>query len=359
MKDISTCRYCSEVSQLQGEDPIGTAGVADEWLIIEVPRPWKKDVWQEKPEFRPIISILLELEQRNPNLSLRLMAIAPDRKYSQPGKIRVFYYSRLESMFARYEKQEYVVDTSQLISLVKAILLEPKTLKQFERDQQNTTNIREMLVCTHTQWDTACGRYGTPLYEKLRKSYAPESEGELRIWHTSHFGGHKFAPTLIDFPSGRFWGHLKPELLDTLIYEQGDLTQIKPCYRGWSGMEKFAQIAEREIWLKEGWSWKDYPKSGRILKRDRGNILKILLRLILKLLPIKKAKLLLDQLDRDLNWAEVEITYCPQNEDFKEAYRVRIEAKANILTASKSAKQMQLKPVKQYSVSRIEKLAKE
>ncbi|MGD1920258.1 MAG: sucrase ferredoxin [Pleurocapsa sp.] len=354
MKDISTCRYCSEVSQLQGEDPIGTAGTAAEWLIIEVPRPWKKDIWQEKAEYKPIIGILMELERRNPNLSLRLMAIATDKEYSQPSKIRVFYYSRPGNMFANYEKQEYIVANSQLIALVKALLLEPEKLEEFAGICQNTVDIRDILVCTHTQWDTACGRYGTPLYEKLRKNYAPKSQGKLRIWHTSHFGGHKFAPTLIDFPSGRFWGHLKPEVLDMLVHQQGDLTQLRPYYRGWSGMEQFAQIAEREIWLKEGWEWANYLKSGRIVTCDRGNLFKILLGLILKILPIKKAKLLLQKLNRNPNWAEVEISY--STNDIQGIYKIRIEAKGNVMTAGKSGKQMQLKPVKQYATSRITKL---
>ena len=356
MKDISTCRYCSQVSQIQGEDPIGTAGTSEEWLIIEVPRPWKKDIWQDKAEYSLIIDILVELEQRNPDLSLRLMAIATDKEYSQPNKIRVFYYSRPGNMFARYEKQEYIVNSSQLISLVKALLLEPKTLDRFESNRQNnTTDIREILVCTHTQWDTACGRYGTPLYEKLRKNYANESQGKLRVWHTSHFGGHKFAPTLVDFPSGRFWGHLKPEVLDILIHEQGDLSQLRPYYRGWSGMEQFAQVAEREIWLKEGWEWRNYPKSGRILTRDRGSFLKILLRLVLKSLPLKKAQFLIQKLDRDANWVEVEIAYLTK-ENIKQVYQARVETKASVLTAGKSAKEMQLKPVKQYDVSQVKKL---
>ncbi|MEO1800665.1 MAG: sucrase ferredoxin, partial [Cyanobacteria bacterium J06629_2] len=339
MKDISTCRYCSEVSQIQGEDPIGTAGTSEEWLMIEVPRPWKKDVWQEKPEYRPIIGILMELEQRNSNLSLRLMAIATDKEYSQPGKIRVFYYSRPGEMFANYDKQEYIVADSQLIPLVKALLLEPEALDEFTGDRQNTSDVREILVCTHTQWDTACGRYGTPLYEKLRKNYASESQGKLRIWHTSHFGGHKFAPTLIDFPSGRFWGHLKSEVLDTLIYEQGDLTQLRPYYRGWSGMEQLAQIAEREVWLKEGWEWKNYLKSARIIKRDRGNFIKVLFGFILKLLPLKIANLLLRKLESDCKWVEVEIAY--SNNNINGTYQIRVERKSSVMTAGKSVKEMQ------------------
>jgi len=33
------CRFCSLVSQNNGEDPIGTAGTYDRWLIIELPLP--------------------------------------------------------------------------------------------------------------------------------------------------------------------------------------------------------------------------------------------------------------------------------------------------------------------------------
>lgn len=74
-------------------------------------------------------------------------------------------------------------------------------------------------------------------------------------------------------------------------------------------MEQFAQIAEREIWLIEGWKWQDYPKSGHIITRDRGSLGKIILRFILDLLPFKKAKFLLQRLDRNPKWVEVEIVF--------------------------------------------------
>lgn len=206
------------------------------------------------------------------------MAIASEREYSVDGKVRVFHYFRPQKMFANYEKAEYWVEKERLTELVRAIVLEPEKLTHFYSDRQDGSQVREILVCTHTQYDTACGRYGTPLYQKLRKHYADDN---LRIWHTSHFGGHKFAPTLIDFPSGRFWGHLKPELLDSLVYQQGDLESLKYCYRGWSGLSRFAQIAEREVWLQEGWQWLDYLKSGKVVKCNSGNPLKRTLGLIL------------------------------------------------------------------------------
>ena len=33
------CRFCSLVSKANGEDPIGTAGTADHWLVVEFAQP--------------------------------------------------------------------------------------------------------------------------------------------------------------------------------------------------------------------------------------------------------------------------------------------------------------------------------
>ncbi|MGF1568040.1 MAG: hypothetical protein ACFCVD_08200 [Nodosilinea sp.] len=35
LRDDEDCRYCSVTSQAAGEDPIGTAIAADQWLFIE------------------------------------------------------------------------------------------------------------------------------------------------------------------------------------------------------------------------------------------------------------------------------------------------------------------------------------
>ena len=357
MNNLANCRYCSEVSLANQEDPIGTAGTAEKWIVVEVPRPWKKDIWNHKPYFKPLMGIVIELEQLEPDLSFRLMAIAPDKEYSQPNYIRVFYYFRPGKMFSQYEKQEYLVPLSQLVPLVRAILIEPQQLPEFANYQQPTNDIREILVCTHTQVDTACGRYGTPLYTKLRKDYAPVSARKLRVWQTSHFGGHKFAPTLIDFPSGRFWGHLQPEVLDILIDQRGSLEALRPYYRGWSGLEQFEQIAEREIWMKEGWTWQNHPKSGYIVTKDRGSIVKIVIKQILQLIPIPRIKFLLKRLDRDVNWVEVFIEYLSPNNNIKQGYKVRIESKGKVMTAGKSAKEMKLQPVKQYHVVNLTKIS--
>ena len=41
----------------------------------------------------------------------------------------------------------------------------------------------------------------------------PTEGSNLRVWQSAHFGGHRFAPTLIDLPIGHLWGHLDEEKL--------------------------------------------------------------------------------------------------------------------------------------------------
>lgn len=119
------------------------------------------------------------------------------------------------------------------------------------------------MVCTHGNVDVACARFGQPIYQNLRKEYACSST--LRVWRCSHFGGHQFAPTLADFPTGQVWGHLEPEILDTLVHRNQPVANLQPFYRGWSGLGQFEQIAEREIWMQRGWDWLNFRKSGQTL----------------------------------------------------------------------------------------------
>lgn len=247
-KTIQPCQYCSVTSRVSGEDPIGTAVTARQWLFIEVPQPWAKNPWEQ--ESVALLELFKRIEKR-PQLwrNLRILAIAPDKIASVEGYRHVFFYTRPPGGAATYAQQHYHVTLSQLYSLLEALVLNPNQLGGFSQYQRPAT--RAFFVCTHTSYDSACGRFGTPLYRTLRKQYADAEQ--LSVWQTTHFGGHNFAPTLIDFPTGQFWGHLEPEILDTLVYRQGDVAELSQCYRGWSGFETWAQVAERSLWIRQGW----------------------------------------------------------------------------------------------------------
>lgn len=354
---LTDCRFCSDVSKANGEDPIGTAGTCDHWLIFELAQPWSGNLWVDNPTVQPIIALIKELIVKH-GVKLKPMAIAPDREYSNPGYTRVLYYYRPDRLFAEFEKQEFIVPDALVSRLAIALLkqlVEPNELSDFQQYQQKTSHIREILTCTHGNVDVACARFGYPIYQKLRSEYAAASGGSLRVWRCSHFGGHQFAPTLIDLPEGRYWGHLKSEVLDLLVQRDGSVSQLRQFYRGWAGLTKFEQIAEREIWMQEGWDWLKYHKAGQVLAMDQGGIKKYLHK-FLQLVPSKRVKFLLNKLTKDAIWAKVRLEFASPDGSVRGAYEARVEVSGEVMSALSSRDDMQLQAVKQYCVRSLVKV---
>jgi hypothetical protein len=326
---LSDCRFCSVVSKTNGEDPIGSVGTFDHWLILEMAQPWAKGFFLEHPLLQPIMEMIKTLRQEE-GIWVRPLVIAPDREYSHHDVTRVLYYRRPARLLAKFEKQEFLLPESQIGSLATALLKQPDQLSRFESYRQETSHIRELMICTHGNVDVACARFGYPIYKQLREEYAGET---LRVWRCSHFGGHKFAPTLVDLPEGRYWGHLEPEVLDLLVRRKGSVTGLRPYYRGWAGLTKFEQIAEREIWMREGWDWLNYYKAGQVLAKDEANE------------------------ERDSDWAEVRIDFASSEGDMSGVYEARVEVNHQVTTMRRSGDEESIEKAKQYRVTRLEKIA--
>ncbi|MEB3338862.1 MAG: sucrase ferredoxin [Leptolyngbyaceae bacterium] len=322
------CRFCSTVSKTNGHDPIGSAWPYDQWLIIETPQPWES-LWLEHPLLHPIYEHLIK-PLREQGIHVRPLAIAPDRDYSIPGHTRILHYRRPTGLFAQFEKQEFLVPTEQVFLLGTALLQQPDHLPQFEPYRQHTEQVRELLVCTHGNVDVACARFGFPIYEQLRKDYAAISDGRLRVWRCSHFGGHVFAPTLVDLPEGRYWGHLEPEILDLLVHRNGAVADLRSFYRGWCGLKQFEQIAEREIWIQEGWQWLDYLKRGATIA----------------IAPTADE-------EEEADWAEVRIEYASPDGSIVGAYTARVETCGTVITQWQSGHDQPAEATKQYRVGQL------
>ncbi|NJM17640.1 MAG: sucrase ferredoxin [Richelia sp. SM1_7_0] len=326
LKSTNNCRFCSLISQANKEDPIGSGLAVEQYLIIEAPQPWSVDIWIEPKQMPQGVLDALNFVWEN-NGKIRQLAIAPDREYSIPGYKHVFYYRKPAGLFAEYEKQEFIVPDEEIGALTVALIKEPDKLSNFQRYRQKTSHIRELLICTHGNVDIACGKFGYPIYKKLRSEYAIKSSANLRVWRCSHFGGHQFAPTLIDLPQGRYWGHLQPEIIDLLVWNNGSVKELYPYYRGWGGLSKFEQIVEREIWMQEGWSWLKYSKSGRVLGCDEIN----------------------------QEWADVRIDFVTLDGSDC-SYEAKVEVSGHVITALDSGKNEPLEKVKQYHTSHLVKI---
>jgi len=342
------CRFCSKISRANGEDPVGSAGTFHQWLIAEIPQPWPISIWQEHPITAPILAMVKTLRQQG--VYVRPLMIAPDREYSHPDLTRVLYYRRPQACFTAFEKQEFLLPPSEVVALATALLQQPDALPRFDPYRQPTQHLRELFVCTHGNVDVACSRFGYPIYQHLKKNYVSEWKPDsphlpislsphlphfpLRVWRCSHFGGHNFAPTLIDLPTGHYWGHLEPDVLDFLVYRQGDVQQLRRFYRGWSGLRRFEQMVERELWMQHGWDWLSYGKVGQTLAMDTTQD---------------------DEYNAD--WAEVRIDVAAPEGQGAGAYEARVEACGEVLTQWRSGEEHPLEPVKQYQVTQLRRVA--
>ena len=315
------CQFCSEVSKANGEDPIGSANPASAWLVMEIPLPWTEERFHEDPFLQPIHDLFHELMARG--VRVAPMAIAPDREYAVRERAHLLYYRRPSQPFAQFEKQTFLVPPRQMATLIKTLLCHPDEMHQYASYQQPADDVRDMMVCTHGNVDVACARFGQPIYAQLRHEYAAQSKGQLRVWRCSHFGGHQFAPTLMDFPTEQAWGHLEADILPTLVNRDCPVTELRPFYRGWSGLTRFEQIVEREIWMQRGWEWLPYRKAGQVIAQDGENA----------------------------DWAEVHLEFAAPDDPETGTYEAKVEVCGSVMTAQDSGEAPA--PVKQYRVSRL------
>jgi len=355
---LADCRFCSLVSKANGEDPIGSAPAADHWLVVEYAQPWLEEMFHKDPQIILFFKLLKRLFIWR-GLVMWPILVAPDKEYSRPGETRVMHYYRPQRQFAQFAKQEFIVPEDKLPRLITALLRhlmkQPNELSQFQRYRFDTSHIREILVCTHGNVDAACARFGYPIYKTLRNEYAEASQ--LRVWRCSHFGGHKFAPTLVDFPDGHYWGHLEPEMLDQLVYRHGDVILLRSFYRGWAGLNSLEQVAERDIWIKEGWDWLSSRKHGKTIGKGLTGIKRYLYPL-LRWIPLKQVQVLLEQWTYDAAWATVQIHFTRSDQSTSGIYKARVEMSGQVMSAGWSpqpGESIELQSTPQYHVQRLER----
>ena len=128
------CKFCSEVSKANGEDPIGTANATDGWLVMELPLPWTEERFHHDPLLKPIHDLFHAIFERG--IRIMPMAIAADREYSVPDHAHVFYYRRPSQHFSQFEKQSFLVPSEQIVSLAQTLALEPENVHSFLAYQQ-------------------------------------------------------------------------------------------------------------------------------------------------------------------------------------------------------------------------------
>jgi hypothetical protein len=250
MPEISWPPACTDWSKSQDLGPIGSAGYYEGFVLVEQPLPWPGDV-SEMPE-------LVEVAKVAHRARLRLQAVAQAARPDADGSLRmvICYRSTRPGWAGPMGRCEGLVEPASLGEAVQAMVAEAAGVPEAGVGDA----VADVLVCTHGRRDVCCGGRGMELLGALAGAPAFGQTG-VRLWRTSHTGGHRFAPTAIALPSATLWAWSDAALLSQVVDAEGPLGSVLSRYRGCASLGSAAQQAvEKAVLTEVGWpllsSWR-------------------------------------------------------------------------------------------------------
>lgn len=244
--------FCADACREADEDIIGSGTNYSVYILIECPYPWGYNTFESRNLPENLKILMTEIEKYK--LSIRFLLITQNQVQKQNNR-KVLIYEQDKSLFSNsYKKYEFDVEHPERIAPVIQNYLVGNNLDA----ETQESKIRDILVCTHGSHDKCCAKYGNPFYMQGKKTISELGLENTRIWKASHFGGHRFAPTIIDFPDGRYYGLLNQESFESILLRTGDIKLLNRVYRGWGILPTCIQVLERELMFRHGWEWFNY-----------------------------------------------------------------------------------------------------
>jgi hypothetical protein len=249
---------CTDWARGQRLDPIGTAGYYQGFVLVEQPLPWPTDVGQV-PELSGVARLAAQAD-------MRFQAIvgaqsASDGLPERPaGERRVICYRPASSMSAPgvgaapLTRSELLAPVSALTEALAELLASPTPEAKVDAGPAGGSEpVVDVLVCTHGRRDICCGGRGMDLVAELVEQPVM-SATTVRLWRTSHTGGHRFAPTCIVLPSATLWAWADAALVVNAVTATGPVEGVVDRYRGCACLGTPAhQAVERAVLAEVGW----------------------------------------------------------------------------------------------------------
>jgi hypothetical protein len=256
--------FCADNSRQLQEDIIGSATNYQTYILVECPTPWVYEAFNSKWVPDNLRSLVEEVKRAR--LPIRFLLIANDQSHTVE-ETTLLIYQQQEGLSKGYKKQEFKLPNIEQVAGVVS-----KWLAGINADYEIESSItRDILICTHGGHDQCCARYGNPFYFHSQNTISDLDLKHIRIWRSSHFGGHRFAPTSIDFPQGRYYGLLDQDSFKSILTHSGDIQCFHKIYRGWGILPTPLQILEKELIVRLGWDWFNYQVSGKIIEQSLDN----------------------------------------------------------------------------------------
>jgi hypothetical protein len=257
---------CSEWARSQHLDPVGSAGHYQGFLLVEQPLPWPFDV--------STLPALVDVARLAAAAGLRLQTVMPVAQQAAtdaPGQdlddgggqvgppagtesLRrlICYRSSRPGWAGPLVRSERATAPGLLAEATADMLsLEPGG----EAPRAPGHQVIDVLVCTHGRRDACCGARGMELVNEVLRDPLLGPRDGVRLWRTSHTGGHRFAPTAILLPTGTMWAWADVPLLRAAALAEGGVDYWLGRYRGCATLGSPSQQAvERAVLSEVGWA---------------------------------------------------------------------------------------------------------
>lgn len=214
--------FCSDAARLRGDDNAATAARVDLWILVEFPCTWGREPMTDSALPPAVRETLERAEKEIP----RSRIIFIRKRVEPPRECRVY-------LVRSAPRAGMLTLDLPSIDDVAAI-----PFAALAAEKMNAPEKPLILVCTHGQHDSCCGRRGYPLFDALR------NREEIELWQCSHIGGDRFAANALVLPWGIYYGPVEPREANTLVDSVLRNEILIPSYRGRSSMSRPAQAAE-------------------------------------------------------------------------------------------------------------------
>lgn len=216
--------WCSDAARFRGDDNVGTASRVDLWILVELPVTWGRN---------PIHDAVIPPDVRD-----ALKRASADIPRSRV----VFIRKRVECLGPT---RVYVVRSAPTLSMHTLDLPSIDDILNVDfislSTRHSAPGIPLVLICTHGQHDSCCGRRGYPLFDALRR------HDGLELWQCSHIGGDRFAANAVVLPWGLYYGPVEPRDAGALVQSIERDEILLASYRGRCTMSRPVQAAETFI----------------------------------------------------------------------------------------------------------------
>lgn len=198
------------------------------------------------------------------SLSVRVLLVAPTTRPEVRRATRTVCFHR--SAVADPTTAVPLVATERQVAPESVVAT---ALDLLEHGGGDPCTTRDVIVCAHGKRDACCGGSGTILAAALA---AGAGDG-IRVWRSSHQGGHRFAPTLLVLPDATSWANLDESTAVGIVSRRLEPAEVIDHFRGSSSFGcSELQAVDGVALAASGWAWLDSVRCGELLGPHRWSV---------------------------------------------------------------------------------------